>query len=76
MGHSLLERKLPVKKHHLKLVEEEDSEFEINLFLRLFLLSATPFIASVLGIIVTVLWPFVFLCFPLFPPFNSGLLFQ
>lgn len=67
MEHSLLERKLPVKMHHQKLVEEADSEFEINLFLGLFLLSASPFIVGVLGIIVTVLWPFVSLCFPLFP---------
>lgn len=67
MEHSLLERNLPVKKLHQKLVEEEDSKFEMNLFLRLFLLSVSPFIANVFGIVVTVLWLFVSLCSPLFP---------
>lgn len=60
MEHSPLERKLPVKKHHQKLVEwGEDSGFEVNLFPRHSAPVCSPVVASAFGIIAAVWW---FLC--------------
>lgn len=64
MEHSPLERKLPVKKHHQKLVEGgEDSGFEVNLFLRHSPPVCSSVVASVFGIIAAVWW---FLCVSVF----------
>lgn len=77
MEHSPLERKLPVKKHHQKLVEGgEDSGFEVNLFLRHSAPVCFSCCCQCLWDYCCSLVVFVSLCFPLFPPFSSAPLFQ